>query len=64
MLGSGSHAVKGTRHVAAIQMAMWHEGGLRSMRQLTACCRLLVVVRWSPGIAVAAVTHRRQRHCV
>jgi hypothetical protein len=50
MLGSVYHAVKGTCHVAA----MTHEGGLRGMRQLTACCRLLFVARRAPGIAVAA----------
>jgi hypothetical protein len=50
MLGSVYHAVKGTCHVAAMR----HEGGLRGMRQLTACCRLLFVARRAPGIAVAA----------
>jgi hypothetical protein len=31
------------------------------MRQLTTCCRLLIVARRAPGIAMAAVTQRRQR---
>jgi hypothetical protein len=61
MLGSGYHAVKGTRHVAVMQAAMWHEGGLRGMRQLTACCRLLVMVRQASGITAAVVTQWRQQ---
>jgi hypothetical protein len=31
------------------------------MRQLAACCRLLVVARWAPSIAVAGVTQQWQR---
>jgi hypothetical protein len=55
MLGSVYHAVKGTCHVAAMR----HEGGLRGMRLLTACCRLLFVARRAPGIAVAAAAAAR-----
>jgi hypothetical protein len=54
MLGSGSHASKGARHVAAMQAAMRHEGGLRGMQQLTMCSRLLVVAPLALGIVAAA----------
>jgi hypothetical protein len=34
-------------------------GRLRDMRQLTACCGLLVVARWPPGIVAAAAKRKR-----
>jgi hypothetical protein len=58
MLGSGSHAVKGTRHVVAMQAVMRHKGGLHGMRQLTSCYRLLIVVQRASGITAAAEARR------
>jgi hypothetical protein len=34
-------------------------GRLRDMRQLTACCGLLVMARWPPGIVAAAAERKR-----
>jgi hypothetical protein len=51
----GGHAAVARMPSGALQVAMRHEGelgGVHSMRQLTAWCRLLVMAQWAPSIVV------------